>query len=364
MQQTVTRAELESRLKSVAMRLVVRQVVRASVSGVTGAAFGLAVGIVFLDLLPRALFAFSAGGGALAASGMLGFLVGSLLDWRRYKLPTLQDAALALEARLENDTGALAAALRVEEGSSFYRPVITRAAGELRRAQEASAPELLSTRRLVLVPMFALAVGVGVVAVLGMTPPDRVTSIPAPPTEVSDARESWNAIDTGRDRTDSDSAAYREAMRMEETATTLKKSAKTLRDAAASSDSKQQALDEARKAVESVGNETVGLAPGDLPDELPADTKDQAVLADKLEGAAAGLSADAARLKADSAATTQDSGTSGDFDVSVSPREFVTLPALKLEPGKSTAQSLATQTPARRALAARAVQSLERIQEG
>ncbi|MCA8918591.1 MAG: hypothetical protein KDB32_05900, partial [Planctomycetes bacterium] len=127
MQQTVTRAELESRLKSVAMRLVVRQVIRASVSGVTGAAFGLAVGIVFLDLLPRALFAFSAGGGALAASGVLGFLVGSLLDWRRYKLPTIQDAALALEARLEVDTGALGAALRVDEASSFYRPVIDRA---------------------------------------------------------------------------------------------------------------------------------------------------------------------------------------------------------------------------------------------
>lgn len=364
MQQIATRAELESRLKRAALRLLARQVVRAAFSGVAGAAFGLALGVVFLELLPRALFAYSAGGVALAAVSAAGFVFGMSLEWRRYRMPTLQDAALALESRLDNDTGALAAALRVDEASSFYRPVLARATGELHEAEQASAPELISTRRLVLVPLFALAVGVAVVAVMGMKPPPTKTGIAGVLPTDSESRQTWNNIDVGGDRTAADSSAYREAMGMEEVATTLNNSATTLRDAEATRDSKQQALADAREAADSVDVEAVGLSPTDLPAELPDDAETQAELADKIMSAAAGLSAKADSLRKDGkAGATEDSGTNGKFDVSDTSREFVTLPALKIERSELAPKSLAAQTPARRAMASRAMQSLARIQE-
>ena len=356
-----TRADLEARLRSAAAKLLARQVARAAFSGLAGAALALGLSVVFLDVLPRLLFSVSAGAAVVAGVGVVGFVVAAAVQWRRYRMPDLHDAALAMEARLKHDTGALAAALRLDESSAFFRPLLVRASDDLQMAEAAPAPVLIPTRRLVLIPMLALAAGVAFVAVLNAVPPEGRAPLAVAPQD--DDRAAWADIDVGGSRSDSDRDAYRHALGMEKTAATLRDSAKTLRDANASADSKRQALEDARKSLADAEGDFEGAKATELPQNLPADAAEQAEIAKQLEAAAAGLGAKAAELKKSKGGNSEDSGESGEFKVNGAERKLVPFPAIALHPEELPAQSLAAQPPARRAMAQRAMQALERLQD-
>lgn len=355
-----TRAELESRLRAASMRLVLRQAVRSFFSGVAAAAVALGLAVLFMDLLPRLLFGVTAGAGVLMAISAAGFALGTAGAWRRYRIPTLQETALSLQARLEHDSGALAAVLRVQEADQFLRPLLAQASGALSKAEHAPAPVLISTRRLILVPLLALVAAVGFAAVINSVPPTGTAPLASTPSERK--RETWSNIDTGTTRTASDREAYRKALGLEETATTLSQSAATLRDADASAETRQRALDDAREAVADSDSEFSGVSTSDLPDELPAGAEAQAKLADKLERMASGLGAKAQELKEGKAGSTEDSGADGEFKVNGEARDLVPFPVVSIGRSDLAGEALATQTPARRALAERARVAYEKIQ--
>lgn len=349
-----SRAELESRLKGVAHRLVARQLARAAFSGLAGAGFGLGLGVLFLDALPRLLLSASAGAVPIAACAAAGFVIGFAYQFRRYSPPTVQDAALALESRLERDTGALGAALRTDEQSAFYRPLLVQAGEDFARADEAPAPVLIPTARLIVVPVIVLASAVAFAWVLSAGLPQSFKSEPTQPGD-----SAWAPIDIGGERSAEDQAAYRKALGMKETAATLNKAAATLRAADATRDEKSQALNEAREAINSDEAKAAGIELVNLPTELPAGEGEQKALADVLAEAASGMGAAAKKVEEGESAT-EDTGGVGEFGDASKARELVPFPpqaAVKSQTG----EVLAAQTPARREMAKRAVEALEKI---
>ncbi|MBZ0135900.1 MAG: hypothetical protein K8I27_05965 [Planctomycetes bacterium] len=347
-----TRSELEARLRGVAARLVVRSLARAGFSGLGGAGLGLGLGVLFLDALPRLLFSSTGGVLPVVLCGVAGAIAGAALSLRRFEAPTLHDAALALEARLAHDTGALGAALRVDDSSAFYRPLMAQAGADFVSAAASPAPVLISTSRLVAVSLIALASGVafawavsaGAPAVEGaVTPPDTTAA-------------GWAPVDIGGGRSEADRAALREVLGLKETAATLNRAATTLRDAGASRPDKQRALEDAKSAISSSDTATMEI----LPDELPGDADGQSVLADKLDVIAGELKGRASGIEADGGVATRDSGGDGGFNHDVAPRN---LALFTVQTGRSASPRgmLATQTPERRAMAQRAVAALERI---
>lgn len=355
-----TRVELESRLRGVAARLVARQAVRAAFSGLAGAAAALGLGLVFLYLLPRLLFASQAGLPSLLLITLAGFLAGAAWELRRYRTPSLQEAALSLEARLAHDSGALAAALRIPEDSAFAAPVFARAADELRQAQQAPAPLLIPTRKLVLVPLLALAAGVALVAVVGAQPPRAADSTPAVG-DTPGVSSDWPGVDTGGSRSAADREALRKALGMKETAAQLNRTAATLRNASSDPAARETALREAKHALGSSESESSGLSAEEIPNVAPDTEANRQALADRLEAAAASLQATAAKLEEDGRSGVADSGKAGDYRPGTPRTELVPFPAVA-ERASAPTESVAAQTPARRALAERAVKALEHLQ--
>jgi hypothetical protein len=352
----ITRAQLETRLRASKARLIARQVLRSAFTGIAGAASGLGLGVVFLDLLPRLLFAQSAGLPALLIAASAGAVGGVLLELRRYRMPSLQETALALEARLERDSGALAAALRVNDADPFLTPLLARAEADLSAAERAPAPVLIRTRKLVLVPLMALASGVAFAAVITAEPPARAQ---ATVTAKGGDPATWQGLDVGGGRSQAEAEAYREALGMKEQSATLNRSAATLRDAQASS-AHPQALREAKDALANADNQMTGIAPEELPEGVPADQAEREKLADAFEAAAGKLAAAAA--KAGSEAGSEDTGRNGEF----TPGEIATVLvpfAVTARVADTPVQAYASQTPARRALAQRAVAALEDLQK-
>ncbi|MCB9894659.1 MAG: hypothetical protein H6839_09430 [Planctomycetes bacterium] len=355
-----SRAELEAELRAVALRLIARQLARAAFTGIAGGAIALGLSVVFLDLLPRLLFATTGGIGSIALGGAAGFLLGVGYELRRYRLPGLQEVALALEARLPHDTGALAAALRVVEGNVFYRPLLARAAEELKQAVRSPAPVLIPTRRLVAVPLLALASGVLFAAVVSAERPVDGGAVAG--TEAQGKSDSWSSVDVGGSRAASDRDAYRKALGMKETATQLKRTAAVLRDTAATDEQRNRSLTDARNALKDGGESAPGLAPGDLPDAAPLDAAARAELADKLDAGAAALRGKASALENGKPAGSEDSGKDGTFDTSVKREDLVAMPVIRSAAARSS-EAIAAQTPRRRAMAERAIKALNELQE-
>lgn len=352
-----TRGQLESRLRASKARLVARQGLRSAFSGLAGAACGLGLGVVFLELLPRLLFATSLGIAPALAAGAAGCAAALVADLRRYRMPSLQETALALEARLTQDTGALAAALRVDETDPFYAPLLVRAEADLTAAEHAPAPVLIRTRKLVLVPLMALASGVAFAAVVAAEPPVQAN---AAVTARGGNESKWRSVDVGGGRTEVEAAALREALGMKEQAAALNRSAATLREAESTQSERNQALQDAKSALEGADGKAAVIAPTDLPETAPTDANDRGRLADALEAAASGLTA-AAENVAKGNAGSEDTGNEGDFNaVDASGRLVPFAPALVTQDARQNAT--ATQTPARRQLAQRAVAELEKLQ--
>jgi len=356
-----SRAELETQLRAEAARLIARQAVRAAFSGLAGGALAMGLGVLFLDLLPRLLFATHAEWPWLLLTAAAGAMVGIGLELRRYRAPSLQDAALALEARLSRDSGALAAALQVEENSVFYAPVLARATNELRQARQAPAPLLIPTRKLVVVPALALAAGVALIAVVSIKPPDARGSGGAA-TAANQQSSDWTGVDVGGTRSEADRAAYRKALGMKETAAQLNRTAAVLRDESAGQSARDSALKNAKQALGEAQVNEVGLAAEDLPVEAPVDEAERAALAERLEAAAGKLGAAAMKLEQGDRSATVDSGKAGEFRPGKARTELVPFPVLTRMPA-APAEAIAAQTPARRELADRAVQAFERLQK-
>ena len=354
-----TRADLETRLRSVARRLIVRQLVRSAFTGVAVAAGVLGLAVVFLDVLPRILFATTGGVFAMLIAAGGGLVAGMAWELRRYRAPSLQEAALALEARLPHDTGALAASLRIVEASAFYRPLLARAAEELKQAEQQPAPLLISTKRLVLIPLMVLAAGVAFAAAASAAPPvDDPELVGAD--DVA-ARDTWASVDVGGTRSETDRDAYRKALGMRETAAKLNRAAAVLRNTESTPQQRQDALTTAKKAVEEGGEGTATLTSKDMPDAVPADTPEREALASKLEGAASVMAGSAAKLEPGKPAGTEDSGASGTYDVNRKREDLVRFPVVWQN--SSSAEAIAVQTPGRRAMAERAIKALDKRQE-
>jgi hypothetical protein len=348
-----TRRELEAHLRGVALRLLVRQVARSAFSGLAGAGALLVLAVLFVDVLPRLLFGAAAPAWVLVAAVPLGFVLGMAYEFRRFRAPSLQDAALALEARLNPDTGALGAALRVGEGAPFYRPLLTQAGDELERASKVRGPALISTARLIVVPLVVLTGALAFAWSLGAPPPADPTEGPDPGARM----QAWAPMNIGGGRDSADGEAHRKALGMKEMAAKLNAAAATLRDSEASLAQKQQALQEAGEAVRA--DVPTGEARVEVPDDLPEGEAEIHELATRLEQAAAGISTAARELES-TGAPGEDTGGDGDFDVPGRVTELVPFP--KQEPGAVNPQEvLAAQAPGRRAMARRAVEALESI---
>jgi hypothetical protein len=350
-----TRAQLETRLRASKARLIARQALRSAFTALAGAACGLGLGVVFLELLPRLLFAQSAGLPALMLAAVAGALLGAVWELRRFDVPSLQETALALEARLVQDSGALAAALRVEETDPFFAPLLARAQADLTDAERAPAPVLIRTRRLVLVPLMALASGVAFAAVIAAEPTAPIETATA--ARGGDASK-WRDVDIGGGRSQAEIDARRKALGMKEQSATLNRSAATLRDADAAA-SHPQALRDAKAALESSERALTSMAAEDLPDSVPAEADERAKLANALEAAAGKLSAAAA--KAGVEAGSEDTGKGGEFSGDGQAPVLVPFPRVS-GPTEAPVQAHASQTPARREMAARAVKALEDLQ--
>jgi hypothetical protein len=256
------------------------------------------------------------------------------------------------------DTGALAAALRVAETDAFYVPVLQRAQQDLQVAELAPAPVLIRTRRLVLVPMLALASGIAFAAVISAEQPIAQGTRE---TARGGKAQSWSNIDIAGNRSEADRDAYRAALGMKETAATLNKSAATLRDARASMEQRDEAVGEAKSLLADTDSKLTGMIVGELPDTAPATEVERAKLAERLEAAAKALGRAATKLEKGEGGT-EDSGNTGEFGPAGENVKLVPLPPI--EPArKIPARAIAVQTPARREMAGRAVKALERLQD-
>ena len=289
-----------------------------------------------------------------------GFVVGCGYVLYRYRTPSLQDAALALEARLAHDTGALAAALRVEEGNSFYRPLLANAADELTRAQQCPAPLLITTRGLVVVPLLALVSAVSFAAVVSADPVQGVAALNA--SEQATKGTPWASVDVDGHRSTADRDAYRKALGMKETAAKLTHSAAVLREPGAGEPQLGKALADAREALREAAVAGTELKPEEIPAVAPPDASGKSELADKIDAAASSIRSAATAAEKGTTAGTYDSGGGDKFNPTANRENLVPMPAMQSAVG-ATAQSIGAQTPQRRALADRAVKALEKRRE-
>jgi hypothetical protein len=279
------------------------------------------------------------------------------MEMRRDLIPTQQHTALALESRLPRDSGALAAALRMTEQHAFFAPVLAGAGNDLREAERAKAPVLIRTRKLLLVPLAALASGVALAAAVGIDAPGA-----ASPTIVTPESRPWTAVDVGGGRSEADREAYRKAQGLREAAATLNESAATLREAAAGAEARAGALRDAKAALARSGSDSAAGTASELPEKAPEDDRSREKLAALLEAAAKGLGSRAAAFEKGGARGSEDFGGTGTFDATGKAAEFIAMPAWNTT-GVAPARAIASQTPARRELASRAVRELESLQD-
>lgn len=359
---TATRAEIETRLRGVSRRLMLRGLARAAFSGLGGASIGVVVSAVLFEGLPRLLGASSPGVWLLFATGLVGFIVGVFAQRARFGAPGLVDSALAMESRLAHDTGALAASLNLTEDSAFAQPVLTRAESELKQAALRKPPSLLTIRQLIVVPGLMLVGGISLS--LAYSAP-RADPRNQPVAGVTDARQpapaNWADMDIGGERSDDDRAAYREALGLKETAAKLRDSADVLRDAASAPTDRERAYRQAREAMSADAN--TGDATREMPDALPDDDREIDDIATRIEDYADTL-ASAADTRLTKSGGRADASTKGEFESDLKPAITTPFPEPDIATtSKEMREPTEAQNMARRELATRAVKALESIQK-
>lgn len=357
MHRVATKADLETALRSVARTLAARQLARCGFAGCAGAAAALTVALLFMDLLPRVLFSATAGLAGPLALMLVGFVAGAWFELRRRSLPGVTEAALALQARLPGDAGAMAAVLRIDADHAFYNPLVTRAAKELQAALAAPAPVLIPTSKLVLTPVLVLIGALALAVALTVAAPTETDLIA---TDQPVADRAWANIDVASGRSEADHKALQEALGMKQAAASLRDSATTLREAS-STDEKSAALANAREALTDAADRgaATDLKSDDLPATVPDNEAELEALAARLDAAADSLGDAAARIEEGKPAGSRDTAREGDFGADAKVRALVPF-TLRLEAAQSPA-AVAAQSPARRELAGRAVKSLEDI---
>ncbi len=346
----MSRRMLHAQLRKVALRLLARQALRAGMNGVLwGSVFAIS-GVLLFVVLPRVLaLEFAAGAAAAGLSGVAGFCAGAYRALRRASLPRFEDAALALEARIQGGDGALATALQLRDGDRFETPVLQSASRALTQALGQPAPHLFTLKVLVAAPAAALVAIVALVWALGATPPDTGKS-----TAVAASGGSF-ALDVATTRSDADRVDVAGAMGLKKVAAVLNDAAQTLRAAEASESERQNALDDARQAARTSGDPRLAAAGEELPETVPADAKERENLATRIEELAGG-----AAERAGTADQSSRADGGGDLNVAAARSQLVPFPEIERHERGGT-NELALQTPERRAMAQRAMAELETL---
>ncbi|MCC7510437.1 MAG: hypothetical protein IT464_13835 [Planctomycetes bacterium] len=344
-----TSSSLHAQLRVVALRLLARQALRAVAAGALTGSVAVLAGVLLLVALPLALgAAFESAPLWVLAFALCGFVAGLVGTLRRTRVPGVTDAALALEARLGDDDGALATALQLAETDSFQQPVLKRAGEALGRALRLPAPHVLTTSSLVLAPLLLLAATTTLVWAFGLDVPAGPGTRPdaAPDTAFS------INVQSGRDAGDARTRA--EAMGLQKASAAMNKAAQLMRSESATHDQRQGALDEAKRAGEATADTRIQHGAADLPDTAPSSPEERQALATRLENLAIG-----AGEKAGDKGGTGDSGREGGIGSGAVEQRFVPFPVVKRSADEATSE-LASQTPERRDFAQRALAALEK----
>jgi hypothetical protein len=346
----MSRQMLHSQLRRVALRLLARQALRACASGILWGSVAAVCGVLLLVVLPNLLaLEFSAGRVVAALGAIGGFATGAYRVLRQNALPGFEDAALALESRLNGGDAALATALQLKDGDRFEAPVLQSASRALAEALGRPAPHVLPLKSLLIAPPAALLAVVALVWGFGVEPPSGGSN-------ASQATNSGSfSIDVATTRTAADREAVETALGMKKAAAAMNKAAQTLRSADATESERQAALDDAREAASASGEPKLVSAAAEMPEAAPSTPSEREKLAARME-ALAGNAGDLSGNTDGSAGA----GSGGDLDVTRSRDRLVPFPAIERREGGGTGE-LALQTPQRRALAQRAMIELEGI---
>ncbi len=336
-------------LASFRQRLVVRHVLRLLVRSWLVAGLLLTVSLLIVVALPWWLFSVNSLLGWVIACG--GSIAGAVLYAlsKRTSLPTIQETAMAAESRLDTSNGLITSAIATS--GIFDTEVTARAENELSDAIQEPAPALFSLQQVIVAPMLTVVLALILVVLSGL---ESKTNAIAEVHEVVDSpviESSWNAMDTGIERTQADQLALAKAKGLEAKSETLHDNADTIRKAKSKTEA-QAALDNARKGLpENVSKDV-------LPEIIAEDKAGRDEIANKIESIADEVSAAAAKLRQDGGSKgTLDSGGDVTAEPDETPDNLVAMP--KFESTLVTMSPFVGMTPARRELAARAVKALE-----
>lgn len=344
-----TSMSLQAQLRVVALRLLARQALRAVVAGMLAGSAAALAGVLLLAALPLALgAAFESAPLWVLALAVCGFVAGVVAALRRTRIPGVTDAALALEARLGDDDGALATALQLADTDRFQQPVLKRAGEALNKALRLPAPHVLTTGSLVLAPLLLLAATTALVWAFGVDVPS------GPGTRADTAADTAFSINVQSSRDAADAGTRAEAMGLQKAAAAMNKAAQVMRSESATHEQRQGALDEAKRAGEAAADAQVQQGAAGLPETAPSSPEERRALAARLENLAMG-----AGEKAGDKGGTGDSGKEGEIGSGTVKQRFVPFPAVKRSAAEATSE-LASQTPERRDFAQRALAALEK----
>lgn len=326
-----------------------RVVLRGAAIALMLTASCVVISVLMLELLPRYVLGWTPGSGVGLAAGCAAGLTLACYALRRETWPRLQEAALWLEAA-GHGNAALATAVSVPGQGPFMGRVSQEALGYLQQSDRFEARPILPLHVLVGAPVSLLAALLLSFVVLASSADSADT-----PAQQAKASRAYSAVDVGADRDAEDVAALQQAMRLQKAAATARDQAANVR-AAGSTEEAQKALDAAREALRASGESSMaaGAAIDSVPEQVGKTAQDREAAAKAIEAAAASLESSAALAKA---AGTRDTGKAGGFDVEVESPIYAPLPALAHQ-GEVVTTELATQSAARRALAARARDAL------
>jgi hypothetical protein len=344
----VSARALEQRLNRVGWMLLARQAARALPHAALGASAGIICAMLLLVLLPALLFgsAFLSAPAALIGFGAAGAALGFAWRMRHVRKPAAREAALAMESRIPAPTASLATAL--EAGGDFAAPVLQRAVQELETALAARGPQLYSNRVLLIVPVAILAAAL--VSALAWDAA-TVASTASLPRNAASADGGLSAVDTGSGRDSDDAGARSRATGMRKAAAALQTAATVLREPDASKQEIQDALTEAKGAVDQLpagARPSLSIPAGDA---VPA--TERAALAATLESAAGGLVEAADKTAAAGSGNAGGAGTQTPGEA----RAFVAFPAITEPAGAAAGDYTTGQSAARRALVQRALEA-------
>lgn len=341
---------LQTRLRGVLRRLWARRLLRACVSGAIAAGAAGLIAVALLVALPLALsIAFEpAHWVAIAVSGVA-LVVGVARKLAVTRAPTLHDAALSLEARLEHGNGSLATALELSD-SRFLKPVLAHASSDLSAALAKPAPHVLDIRPTILAPAVLLAATTALVWAFSL----EATGAPGGGHAQSPVTTAFS-VDVPSGRSAEDRAMLARALGLQKAAETMRKAAEAMRSESALPDQRQAALEEARKSAAESGDAELVLGGSELPEIAPSDDAEREALASRLESLAMG-----AGQRAEGSGGTTDTGRDGVQTAEGAGPGFVPFPRFSLRASQPEGAELTAQTPERRALAQRAMNELER----